>query len=116
MTPGDRIAYDFAVLRAVPHVHLGAFVPVGVLVHARTTGYLGMRVLSRETLTSAGRGRMFAREIPCKWIIELFASITIVGFVVYFWLLWDNARQELWDKMVETIVVNDPENVLDPRR
>ncbi len=77
---------------------------------------LGMRVLSRETLTSARRGRMFAREIPCKWIIELFASITIVGFVVYFWLLWDNARQELWDKMVETIVVNDPENVLDPRR
>jgi hypothetical protein len=46
MTSGDRIAYDFAVLRAVPHVYLGAFVPVGVLVHARTTGYLGMRVLS----------------------------------------------------------------------
>ena len=46
MTSEDRIAYDFAVLRAVPHVHLGAFVPVGVLVHARTTGYLGMRVLS----------------------------------------------------------------------
>ena len=49
MTSGDRIAYDFAVLRAVPHVHLGAFVPVGVLVHARTTGYLGMRVLSDST-------------------------------------------------------------------
>jgi uncharacterized RDD family membrane protein YckC len=77
---------------------------------------LGMRVLNRETLVSAGRGRMFAREIPCKWIIELFASITVVGFVVYFWLLWDKERQELWDKMVETIVVNDPENVLDPRR
>lgn len=77
---------------------------------------LGMRVLSRETLTSARRGRMFAREIPCKWIIELFASITVVGVVVYFWLLWDKERQELWDKMVETIVVNDPENVLDPRR
>ena len=27
MTSGDRIAYDFAVLRAVPHVHLGAFEP-----------------------------------------------------------------------------------------
>ena len=77
---------------------------------------LGMRVLSRETLTSAGRGRMVAREIPGKWILELFARVTIVGFVVYFWLLWDNARQELWDKMVETIVVNDPENLLDPRR
>ena len=42
----DRIAYDFAVLRAVPHAHLGAFVPIGVVIHARTTGYLGMRVLS----------------------------------------------------------------------
>ena len=40
------VAYDFAVLRAVPHVHLGAFVPVGVVLHARTAGYLGMRTLT----------------------------------------------------------------------
>jgi len=45
MSAGAPIAYDFAVLRAVPHVHLGAFVPVGVVVHARTAGYLGMRTL-----------------------------------------------------------------------
>jgi len=44
---GERwTAYDFAVLRAVPHVHLGAFVSVGVLVHARTAGFLGMRALT----------------------------------------------------------------------
>ena len=41
MSSAHRIAYDFAVLRAVPHVHLGAFVPVGVVVHARTAGFLG---------------------------------------------------------------------------
>jgi hypothetical protein len=46
MTAEGLIAYDFAVLRAVPHVHLGAFVPVGVVVHARTAGYLGMRTLA----------------------------------------------------------------------
>lgn len=46
MTAGGPIAYDFAVLRAVPHVHLGAFVPVGVVLHARTAGYLGMRTLA----------------------------------------------------------------------
>ncbi len=40
-----RFAYDFAVLRVVPHVHLGAFVPVGVVLHARTAEFLGMRVL-----------------------------------------------------------------------
>ncbi|HEU4563267.1 MAG TPA: DUF3037 domain-containing protein [Gemmatimonadaceae bacterium] len=45
--PGrDWVAYDFAMLRAVPHVHLGAFVPVGVVVHARTAGFLGARVLT----------------------------------------------------------------------
>jgi len=42
----SRTAYDFAVLRVVPHVHLGTFVPVGVMVHARTAGYLAMRVLT----------------------------------------------------------------------
>jgi hypothetical protein len=42
------IAYDFAVLRAVPHVHLGAFVPVGVVVHARTAEFLGMRAIVDE--------------------------------------------------------------------
>jgi Protein of unknown function (DUF3037) len=45
--PATRgVDYDFAVLRVVPHVHLGVFVPVGVVVHARTSGFLGMRVLT----------------------------------------------------------------------
>ena len=73
---------------------------------------LGMRVVHRETLMSARRGRMFVREIPCKWLIGFVAGVTIIGFVAYFWLLWDKERQELWDKMVETVVVNDPENEL----
>ncbi len=42
------ISYDFAVLRVVPHVHIGAFVPVGVVLHARTAEFLGMRVVSDE--------------------------------------------------------------------
>lgn len=46
MMPRSRsISYDFAVLRAVPHPHIGAFVPVGVVLHARTVDYLGMRSL-----------------------------------------------------------------------
>lgn len=39
-------AYDFAVLRVVPHVHLGEFHAVGVMVHARTMEFLDMRALS----------------------------------------------------------------------
>lgn len=40
------VVYHFAVLRAVPHVHTGAFANVGVVLHARTTDYLGMRVIT----------------------------------------------------------------------
>ena len=42
----DWTSYNFAVLRVVPHVHLGAFVPVGVVVHARTTEFLAARVIT----------------------------------------------------------------------
>lgn len=56
-TSDRRIAYDFAVLRVVPHVHIGAFTPVGVIVHARTTEFLGMRVLTDVAeLTRRARG------------------------------------------------------------
>jgi hypothetical protein len=41
----SRTAYAFAVLRAVPHVHLGCFVNVGVVLHARTAEFLAARVL-----------------------------------------------------------------------
>jgi hypothetical protein len=52
-----RIAYDFAVLRVVPHVYIGAFTPVGVIVHARTTEFLGMRVLTDpQELSSRAKG------------------------------------------------------------
>ena len=38
--------YAFAVLRAVPHVHIGNFINVGVVVHAPEADYLGMRALT----------------------------------------------------------------------
>lgn len=40
------IAYSFAVLCVVPHPHLGTAVPVGVIVHARTAGFLGVQVIT----------------------------------------------------------------------
>jgi hypothetical protein len=46
MSGGERVTYDFAVLRVVPHVHLGEFAPVGVIVHARTAEFLAMRALT----------------------------------------------------------------------
>lgn len=44
--PARWVDYDFAVIRAVPHVYLGAFVPVGVVVHARQAGFLALRALA----------------------------------------------------------------------
>jgi hypothetical protein len=46
MSDSGPLAYDFAVLRVVPHVHLGAFSPVGVILHARTAEFLGMRAVT----------------------------------------------------------------------
>lgn len=48
---GGWEAYDFAVVRAVPHVHLEVHENIGVVLHGRTSGFLGARVLSdREAL------------------------------------------------------------------
>lgn len=41
-----RVDYDFAVLRVVPRVHLGAFVNVGVVLHARTAEFLALRAVT----------------------------------------------------------------------
>lgn len=42
----DRVGYQFAYLRVVPRVHLGAFVNVGVVLHARTADFLGLEVVT----------------------------------------------------------------------
>jgi uncharacterized RDD family membrane protein YckC len=77
---------------------------------------LGMRTIDRRALRSAGWAKMLLRELPCKFVISLVASLTVFGFILYFWLCWDGERQELWDKMAGTLVVNDPSGELDPRR
>jgi hypothetical protein len=46
MREATLVEYDFAVLRVVPRVHLGAFVNVGVVLHARTAEFLALRVLT----------------------------------------------------------------------
>lgn len=46
MTGREPVLYDFAVLRVVPHVHLGAFQAVGVVLHARTREFLGLKVIT----------------------------------------------------------------------
>lgn len=47
------IPYNFAVLRVVPHVHIGSAVPVGVIMHAPTARFVGLRVLTEHAALSA---------------------------------------------------------------
>ena len=54
---GATVDYDFAVLRVVPRVHLGAFINVGVVVHARTAEFLALRAVTDErTLAAHAQG------------------------------------------------------------
>lgn len=71
---------------------------------------LNMRVVSLREGTKASWGRMFVREWIAKGIIGLLGALTFG--IVYFWLIWDSRKQELWDKVVGTIVVNDPHGQL----
>jgi uncharacterized RDD family membrane protein YckC len=70
---------------------------------------LGMRVVIMTAGVRAGWGRMFVREHLVKLLIGLFLGWLVLP---YFWLLWDRNRQELWDKMLDTVVVEDPSNLV----
>jgi uncharacterized RDD family membrane protein YckC len=71
---------------------------------------LGMRVVKLQTLTKATWGTMFLREVILKPVVGI--GLGWFFGIVYFWLLWDRNRQELWDKMISTVVVNDHQNLL----
>lgn len=47
------ISYNFAVLHVVPHVHIGSAIPVGVILHAPTEQFVGIRVLLERAALSA---------------------------------------------------------------
>jgi hypothetical protein len=69
MTDSARIAYHFAILRVVPHVHLGAFANVGVVLHARTAEFLGMRAIdgvsALRALSPDVDAELLARYLAC---------------------------------------------------
>jgi hypothetical protein len=64
-----------------------------------------MRVVSIATATRSSWGTMFLREFLAKLAIAFFLGWLVLP---YFWLLWDKNKQQLWDKMLDTVVVDDP--------
>ena len=73
---------------------------------------LGMRAVDLRTGEHATWGRMFVREIVAKPLVGLVSWVTLG--IANFWLIWDSRNQELWDKIVGTVVVNDPHKQLLP--
>ena len=76
---------------------------------------LKMKVVKKDTGLRASYGTMALRELVGKWLIVniVIGSICgIVSLVLDFMLLWDKDRQELWDKIAGTIVVDDPGDVI----
>jgi hypothetical protein len=64
------IAYSFAVLCVVPHPHLGTAVPVGVIVHARTAGFLGVQVIT-DPAELAARAPAVDVELLARYLRDL---------------------------------------------
>jgi hypothetical protein len=71
---------------------------------------LRMRTVTLEAGTSASWGRMFLREFIAKPLIAAVSWLTLG--IANFWLVWDKQNQELWDKVVGTIVVTDQDRAL----
>jgi hypothetical protein len=69
MTDAERVSYHFAILRLVPHVHLGAFTNIGVVLHARTAEFLAMRAIddapSLRALAPDIDAELLARYLGC---------------------------------------------------
>ena len=75
---GYVIPYSFAVLRVVPHVHIGAWIPVGVICHAPTERFVGLRVLlDRELL--AARAPHVDTELLRRYLNTYYAACNADG-------------------------------------
>lgn len=71
---------------------------------------LGMRCVRQDTGQTATWGTMFLRQFVGQGIIwGLIGIVTcgIVQFVLMFMLCWDSKRQQLWDKIASTLVVDN---------
>lgn len=70
---------------------------------------LNLRVVRLSDGRVASWGTMFLRDLICKPVIAY-----TIGWLIfpYLWLTWDQNRQQLWDKMVGSVVVDDPRGAM----
>jgi uncharacterized RDD family membrane protein YckC len=74
---------------------------------------LHMRIVDLNTGRGASWGPMALRELVGRYLLgNITCGITtLVGGIM---ILSDERRQAIWDKIGNTIVVEDPNNLLDP--
>jgi uncharacterized RDD family membrane protein YckC len=74
---------------------------------------LHMRVVDLKTGRGATWGPMILRELVGKWLLGSITSgiTTLIGGIM---ILVDDRYQALWDKIADTIVVDDPNDRLMP--
>lgn len=70
---------------------------------------LGMRIIKSDTNQASSWGYTFLRE----WIVKGAIGGLTVG-IGSIWLLWDKNNQNLYDKIMGTLVVDDPNGVTLP--
>ncbi|CAN5476564.1 DUF3037 domain-containing protein [soil metagenome] len=121
MKHSSWIPYNFAVLRIVPHVHLGAFVNVGVVVHAPTAEFLGMRVVTEpeklRQLAPAMDADLLSRYLQCcQRICDGDASAGAVALTApserFHWLTAPRS-DVLQSSPVHEGLTSDPANAVD---
>jgi uncharacterized RDD family membrane protein YckC len=64
-----------------------------------------MKAVKLDTGESATWGTMFLREFVGKGIIGAIAIPITLG-ILAFMLLWDSKRQQVWDKVAGTVIVD----------
>jgi len=83
---------------------------------------LGTTVVVETIRKAAGWWRMLWRELVLKSAVGTIPSLLVftaapraywwlalpLTIALYCWLLWDPFRQQLWDKLAGTLVVDDP--------
>ena len=74
MSHVDWIDFDYALIRLVPCVHRGAFVNLGVVLHAPTRSYLGARFL--DDLDDLGRLGDGVDRVRLRRYLEALTAVT----------------------------------------
>jgi uncharacterized RDD family membrane protein YckC len=68
---------------------------------------MGMRVVSLND----GKALTFWMTLLREWIVKGIIGSVTLG-IAYLWILFDPRNQALYDKVLNTIVVDDPQGVM----